>query len=246
MIPFSLQCFLLVFFFPASGAEDFLYNGFANANLSFEGEAYIDERGRLDLTSRLDLGIGHAFYRYPVSFRKNPSDPAAPSFTTTFVFEITNPDSYYKGSDGLAFVLSSSNKFLNESLPGQYLGLFNLSNRGNKNILAIELGDIVNPKLNSIGDNQVAININSFNSTSYGTAGSYYGSFGRRSGFLPTTLAGEGAMQLWVEYDGKTQVLNVTLGSYRVRGTKPGHPLLSSLVNLSPLLHTLGFQHRQA
>jgi hypothetical protein len=249
MTPFLFQCLLLVLFFPASGAEEFLYNGFTNANLTFEGEASIDERGRLALTTGLDVGgighagIGHAFYRYPVSFRKNPSDPAAPSFSTTFMFETTTLYDYtYKNGSGLAFVLSSSNKFMNESLPDQYLGLFNMSSRGNKNILAIELGDIVNPKLNSIDDNQVAININSFNSTSSSTAGSYYGSYGWHSGFRAMKLAGEGAMQLWVEYDGKTQLLNVTLGSYyRERGTKPEYPLLSSLVNLSSLLHNVAY-----
>ncbi|CAL5097616.1 unnamed protein product [Urochloa decumbens] len=251
MIPFFLQCFLLLFFFPASGAEEFIYNGFANADLSFEGEASMDERGRLGLTTGLDTGggishagIGHAFYRYPVSFRNNPSDPVVPSFTTTFVFETTTSDDYTpradNGSDGLAFVISSSNKFLNESLPAQYLGLFNMSNRGSRDILAIELGDIMNPKLNSIDDNQVAVNINSFNSTSSSTAGYYYGSDGH-SGFQAMKLVGEGANQLWVEYDGNTQILNVTLASFRQLGSKPESPLLSSLVNLSSLLTGVGY-----
>ncbi|OEL35885.1 L-type lectin-domain containing receptor kinase IV.3, partial [Dichanthelium oligosanthes] len=229
-----MNCFLLLFFFPASDAEEFVYNGFANADLSFEGEASIDERGRLGLTSGLDIGIGHAFYRYPVSFRKIPSDPVVPSFTTTFVFETTSAADE-KVSDGLAFVLSSSNKFLNESLPGRYLGLFNMSNRGNKNILAIELGDIINPKLNTIDDNQVAINNNSFNLISSSTAGYYYGSDGHS--FQSMTLVGGGAMQLWVEYDGKTQLLNVSLGPLE----KPDYPLLSSLVNLSSLLPSVAY-----
>jgi len=122
MIPFFLQCFLLFFFFHGSGAVEFVYNGFTNADLSFEGEASIDERGRLGLTSGLNIvGIGHAFHRYPISFGKTRSDPTMHSFTTSFVFERTFSDGVDPSAqrDGVAFVISSTDKFLNDSLlPG--------------------------------------------------------------------------------------------------------------------------------
>ncbi|TKW24914.1 hypothetical protein SEVIR_3G081666v4 [Setaria viridis] len=237
MIPFFLHCFLLFFFFPGSGAEEFVYNGFANANLSFEGEASIDERGRLGLTTGLDIvGVGHAFYRYPISFRKTPSDPAMHSFTTSFLFEMTSLYEHYgstPGSDGVAFVISSTNKFLNDSLlPGPYLGLFNMSNRSSasRNILAIELGTIMNPKLNDIDDNHVAININSLISVNSHTAGFYTPD----GGFQSVRLNMEQVFQLWVDYDGKAQQLNVTLGF--PGSPKPKYPLLSNTLNLSSLL----------
>ncbi|TVU16925.1 hypothetical protein EJB05_32929, partial [Eragrostis curvula] len=203
MLRLSLPCCLLLLFsfLPAPDAQEFVYNGFADAGLTFEGEASI-ESGRLGLTSGLEIGgIGHAFYRYPVSFETIPGGPIVPSFTTTFVFEISMFEDYNprgKGSDGLAFVLSSTNKFLDDSLPGQYLGLFNMSNRGNnsKNILAIELGDIVKPELSGTDNNHVAININNLTSINSHTAGYYYSSYG---GFQFLTLASDGALQLWVE-----------------------------------------------
>lgn len=219
MIPFFLQCFLLFFFFPAYGAVEFVYNGFTNADLSFEGEASIDERGRLGLTSGLNIvGIGHAFHRYPISFRKTRSDPSMHSFTTSFVFEMTSSDGRHpaaqwnQGSDGVAFVISSTDKFLNDSLlSGPYLGLFNMSNRSNasRNIVAIELGTIMNPRFNDVDDNHVAINMNSLISVNSHTAG-FYTSDG---GFNSLRLISEQEFQLWVEYDGKAQQLNVTLGS---------------------------------
>jgi len=233
MIPFFLQCFLLFFFFHGSGAVEFVYNGFTNADLSFEGEASIDERGRLGLTSGLDIvGIGHAFHRYPISFGKTRSDPTMHSFTTSFVFERTFSDGVDPSAqrDGVAFVISSTDKFLNDSLlPGPYLGLFNMSNRSNasRNILAIELGTIMNPRFNDVDDNHVAINMNSLISVNSHTAG-FYTSDG---GFNSLRLISEQEFQLWVEYDGKAQQLNVTLGS--PWSPKPKFPLLSSPLNLS-------------
>ncbi|KAL6619943.1 hypothetical protein ACP70R_035082 [Stipagrostis hirtigluma subsp. patula] len=237
MLPFSLQCFLvLFFFFPASDAEEFIYSGFTDAELTFEGEASID-RGRLRLTSGLDIvGIGHAFYKYPISFRKLTSYPIVPSFTTSFVFTITSDDEVRvpqgKGGDVFAFVISSTNEFLNGSLPGQYLGLFNSTNRNNasRNILAIELGTIMKPKFNYTDDNHVAISINNLILVNSHTAGYYT----TNSGFQSWRLTRENEFQLWIEYDGKVQQLNVTLGS--PWSPKPRHPLLSSPLNLSSLL----------
>ncbi|KAL6624711.1 hypothetical protein ACP70R_032032 [Stipagrostis hirtigluma subsp. patula] len=237
MLPFSLQCFLvLFFFFHASDAEEFIYNGFTDAELTFEGEASID-RGRLRLTSGLDIvGIGHAFYKYPISFRKLTSDPIVPSFTTSFVFTITSDDEVRvpqgKGGDVFAFVISSTNEFLNGSLPGQYLGLFNSTNRNNasRNILAIELGTIMNPKFNYTDDNHVAISINNLILVNSHTAGYYT----TDSGFQSVRLTSENEFQLWIEYDGKVQQVNVTLGY--PGSPKPKHPLLSSPLNLSSLL----------
>uniref|UniRef100_A0A0A8XXX2 non-specific serine/threonine protein kinase n=1 Tax=Arundo donax TaxID=35708 RepID=A0A0A8XXX2_ARUDO len=210
--------------------------GLKDANLILEGEASI-ESSRMGLTTDLDTGtIGHAFYRYPVSF----SNPTMHSFTTTFVFEITTLEGYApqgKGSDGLAFVLSSTNKFLNDSLPGQYLGLLNMSNRGNnsKSIVAIELDTIMNPKLNDIDDNHVGIDVNSLTSVQSHTAGHLLDS---ADGFKFLRLA-DGPLQLWVEYDGKAHQLNVTLG--HPWSPKPKYPLLSSLVNLPSLLPSVAY-----
>uniref|UniRef100_A0A0E0KZX4 non-specific serine/threonine protein kinase n=2 Tax=Oryza punctata TaxID=4537 RepID=A0A0E0KZX4_ORYPU len=157
-------CFYaLIILLSTSHAEEFIYNGFTDAELTLEGEASID-RNRIGLTSGLNIGgFGHAFY--------NPNDP---SFATTFVFTITTwSDQPQKaGSDGIAFVLSSTNKLINHSLGGQYLGLFNASNTS-QNILAIELDTFMNPDLNDMDDNHVGIDVNSLISISSHTAGFY-------------------------------------------------------------------------
>lgn len=229
MLRFSLQCFLLLFFFPASGAEEFVFNGFTTANLSFEGEALVDEQGRLGLTSGLDTGVvGHAFYKYPVSLR-NLRDHGVPSFTTSFVFEITSlyGDSFERGTgtNGFAFVVSSTNKFLNDSLPGQYVGLPNVSNGDNIsiNILAVEVDAVTS---------LVGIYVNSLTLINSHTAG-YYNTTSE-DGFELWRRLDNGALQLWVEYDGNVQQLNVTLGD--PGSSKPKYPLLSSHANLSYLL----------
>lgn len=217
-----------------SHAEEFIYNGFTDADqLTLEGEASID-RNRLGLTSRLNIGgFGHAFYKYPLNFRKNSNSPNDPSFATTFVFTITTwrDQPQEAGSDGIAFVLSSTNKLINHSLGGQYLGLFNASNTS-QNILAIELDTFMNPDLNDMDDNHVGIDVNSLISINSHTAG-FYTSDG---GFQLLRLANGRSpiLQLWVDYDGKAHQLNVTLGL--PYSPKPEYPLLSSIVNLSSLL----------
>uniref|UniRef100_A0A0D9ZVX0 Protein kinase domain-containing protein n=1 Tax=Oryza glumipatula TaxID=40148 RepID=A0A0D9ZVX0_9ORYZ len=135
------------------------------------------------------------------------------------------------GSDGIAFVLSSTNKLINHSLGGQYLGLFNASNTS-QNILAIELDTFMNPDLNDMDDNHVGIDVNSLISINSHTAG-FFTSDG---GFQLLRLANGRSpiLQLWVDYDGKAHQLNVTLDL--PYSPKPEYQLLLSIVNLSSLL----------
>uniref|UniRef100_A0A0D9WE19 non-specific serine/threonine protein kinase n=1 Tax=Leersia perrieri TaxID=77586 RepID=A0A0D9WE19_9ORYZ len=165
-----------------------------------------------------------------------PLIPSDPSFATTFVFAITTSNVAQvrnKGGDGIAFVFSSTNKFINHSLGGQYLGLFNASNKGNtsQNILAIKLGTVMNPDLNDIDDNHVGIDVNSLIAINSRTVG-YITSNGEFQ-FLRLLDDRYQSLQLWVDYDGKSHQLNVTLGL--PDSPKPDYPLLSSTVNLSSL-----------
>uniref|UniRef100_A0A0E0DNH1 non-specific serine/threonine protein kinase n=1 Tax=Oryza meridionalis TaxID=40149 RepID=A0A0E0DNH1_9ORYZ len=217
-----------------SNAEEFIYNGFTDADqLTLEGEASID-RNRIGLTSGLNVGgFGHAFYKYPLNFRNNSSSHNDPSFATTFVFTITTwgDRPQEAGSDGIAFVLSSTNKLINHSLGGQYLGLFNASNTS-QNILAIELDTFMNPDLNDMDDNHVGIDVTSLISINSHTAGFYTSDGGFQ--FLRLANGRSPILQLWVDYDGKAHQLNVTLGL--PYSPKPEYPLLSSIINLSSLL----------
>src|SRR5664279_3415831 len=147
---------LLKITFSVSQEVEFTYNGFAGANLTLDGIAYIDSNGLLKLTNDTFLKkYGHAFYPSPVRFGRTTS-----SFSTTFVFAIISEYLDLK-SDGMAFFISPS-KNLSAALPGQYLGLFNEQNNGNptNNIFAIELDTAKNSEFNDTNDNHVGIDIN--------------------------------------------------------------------------------------
>jgi hypothetical protein len=132
------------------------------------------------------------------------------SFSTTFVFAII-PQYYGMSSHGLAFVLSST-KELFSALPGQYLGLLNKWNYGNfsNHLLAIELDTIFNAEFKDINDNHIGIDINALNSVQSAVAG-YYTSDGY---FSNLSLISTKPMQVWVDYDSKHTMLNVTISPY--------------------------------
>ena len=131
-------------------ADEFIYNSFsgADADLSMDNQASVID-GLLRLSDGADTK-GHAFHTSPLDFKNNPvissntSSSSVPSFSTTFVFAIISEyDSV--SSDGLAFVLSSTNQLFSSS-ESQYLGLPNSETMGNESnhFLAIELDTIKN------------------------------------------------------------------------------------------------------
>ena len=121
-------------------------------------------------------------------------------------------------------------------MPGQFLGLLNDWNYGNfsNHLLAIELDTILSTKFNDINNNHIGIDVNSLNSVASASAG-YYTSDGE---FHNLTLFSAKPMQVWVDYDSKHTVLNVTIAPYFLLSTKPSRPLLSITYNLSSVLPT--------
>ena len=114
-------------------ADEFIYNSFsgADADLSMDNQASVID-GLLRLSEGADTK-GHAFHTSPLDFKNNPSNTSSssvPSFSTTFVFAIIS-DSDDLSTDGLAFVLSSTNKLFSSSA-AQYLGLLNSETMGNE------------------------------------------------------------------------------------------------------------------
>src|SRR5664279_2283856 len=160
---------LLKITFSVSQEVEFTYNGFAGANLTLDGIAYIDSNGLLKLTNDTFLKkYGHAFHPSPIPFGRTTS-----SFSTTFVFAIISEYRDLSGH-GFAFFISPTEDFYT-ALAKQYLGLFNTQNNGNltDNIFAIEFDTIQNPEFNDINDNHVGIDINSLKSSKSVSAGYY-------------------------------------------------------------------------
>ncbi|WVZ81382.1 hypothetical protein U9M48_028764 [Paspalum notatum var. saurae] len=204
--------------------------GFTQANLSLDGTATIKPDGLLELTNGSFNLKGHAFYPTPLWFRNSPSGNVK-SFSVTFIFNIVsaNPD---KSADGMAFFITTSKNF-SGAFPAQYLGLFNDQNNGNasNHIFAVELDTIQNSEFEDINDNHVGININSLHSVQAQSAAIYDDKSGT---FNNLTLTSRDAMQVWVEYDGGTTQINVTLAPIRM--AKPVRPLVSAIYNLSTVL----------
>ncbi|WVZ54919.1 hypothetical protein U9M48_005655 [Paspalum notatum var. saurae] len=219
-------------------ADEFIYNGFFGSDLSLDNQALVSD-GLLKLTDGVS-SKGHAFYTFPLNFSSpeiSNTSSSVPSFSTTFVFAIV---SYYQGfsTDGLAFVLSSSKNLSSGFEDSQYLGLVDSlpSSTGNKesnhHLLAIEFDTIQNPELEDIDDNHIGIDVNSPISINSHTAG-YYASDGT---FYKLSLAGGEPMQVWVDYDSKHTILNITIAHYSLSSTKPNRPLISITYDLSSVL----------
>ncbi|URE34753.1 receptor kinase [Musa troglodytarum] len=229
-------CLLLLLFLhrrlaaSANGGDSFTYSGFRGANLTLDGVAAISSGGLLVVTNKTTQIKGHAFHPSPLHFR-NPSNGTIFSFSTTFVFGFVSEFTNLSGN-GMAFLVSPTMDF-SKALGSQYLGLFNQSNNGNStnHVLAIELDSIFNPEFADMNDNHVGIDINGLKSNKSQSAGYYADD----SGLLNSlSLRNCEAMQVWVDYDGQTKLINVTLAP--VRMAKPHKPLLSDTIDLSSVL----------
>ncbi|XP_059428104.1 L-type lectin-domain containing receptor kinase IV.1-like [Corylus avellana] len=217
----------------ASEYTSFTYHGFRSANVILDGTAEITSNGLLKLTNNdTARQMGHAFYPYPVSFKKSLNGTAS-SFSTTFVFAIA-PEYRGLGGHGIAFVIAPT-RGLPGALPSQYLGLFNSRNNGNatNHVFAIELDTVQDFEFDDIDDNHVGIDINGLKSEKSATAGYYVDDF-YESYSTPVRLRGGQQIQVWVEYDGVEKQINVTLAPLTV--DKPVAPLLSLSRDLSPII----------
>ncbi|CAN1849816.1 L-type lectin-domain containing receptor kinase IV.2 [Linum perenne] len=213
----------------SSNDVSFTYNRFPAANLVLDGIAEFTSDNLLRLTNDTLQQEGHAFYPDPVTF-KNAVNGTVSSFSTSFVVAIV-PQYSNLGGHGIAFVISP-NRGLPDSLPSQYLGLFNKSNIGNftNHVFAVELDTIYSSEFGDIDNNHVGIDINGLDSRTAAPAG-YYDSEGKLVNF--TLISGQ-PIQVWVDYDGLEKRINVSLGL--VDAAKPKIPLISFLQDLSEIL----------
>ncbi|KAF8085672.1 hypothetical protein N665_0653s0016 [Sinapis alba] len=210
---------------------DFTYNGFRPplTDISLQGIATVTSKGLLMLTNYTIQETGHAFYTKPIRFKDFPNGTVS-SFSTTFVFAIHSEIPILSGH-GIAFVVSP-----NASLPyaraGQYMGLFNISSNGNdtNHVFAVELDTIRSTEFNDRDDNHVGIDINSLKSVK----SSHAGYWDKKGQFKNLTLISRRWMQVWVDYDGHTHQIDVTMAPFE--HDKPKKALLSTVRDLSSVL----------
>ncbi|KAI3474117.1 hypothetical protein Pfo_028905 [Paulownia fortunei] len=117
-----------------------------------------------------------------------------------------------------------------------YLGLFNESNNGNlsNHIVAVELDTLKSTEFNDINDNHVGIDITGLVSVLAKPAAYYDNQTGL---FQNLTLNSGQPMQVWIEYDGVSELLNVTLAP--LDAGKPSIPLLTLRYDLSPIINQI-------
>ncbi|GMH30070.1 hypothetical protein Nepgr_031913 [Nepenthes gracilis] len=214
-------------------ALNITFNGFRSANLSLDGIAEFTANGLLKLTNATRQEKGHAFYPNPIKFKykSSSSDVSVYSFSTTFVFAII-PQYPTLSGHGIVFVLSPQ-RGLPGSLPSQWLGLFNNTSNGNSSnhVVGVELDTILSSEFADINDNHVGIDINGLHSAVSAPA-SYF--VANSTDYRNLTLISGKPMQVWIEYDGNEKQMNVTLAPVDIN--KPKIPLLSLLIDLSPIL----------
>uniref|UniRef100_A0A0E0CJG1 non-specific serine/threonine protein kinase n=1 Tax=Oryza meridionalis TaxID=40149 RepID=A0A0E0CJG1_9ORYZ len=217
----------------------FLYNGFAGVNLTLYGAARITPSGLLKLTNGTVQQTGHAFYPPPVRLRRTPAtngtgnEKAVRSFSSSFVFGIVTADTQDLGGHGVVLVVAPRAN-LSAGLANNYMGLFNGTGSvgsASNHLFAVELDTIQNPDFRDINNNHVGININDLASRDNDKAGYYDDESGR---FHDMTLISGDAMQVWVDYDGNTTQVNVTLAPLGMK--KPMRPLLSARHDLSTVI----------
>ncbi|KAK8490409.1 hypothetical protein V6N13_076424 [Hibiscus sabdariffa] len=231
-----VSCLALVSMARAQDPDQFIYtNGFRRANLHLDGSAEIRSNGLLRLTNSSVLQIGHAFYPSPINFNHSSSSSSSSvpslSFSTNFVIAIVpGPEEAY--GHGVAFVIAESTDF-SHAAAIQYLGLVNESTNGNSSnqFFAVEFDTVNSIDMGDIDENHVGIDLNGVKSNKQVTAEYFSNEEGKN---ISLDLKSGHPIQVWIDYDGQQQLLNVTLAPEN--SPKPNRPLLSTSIDLSDIL----------
>ncbi|XP_048532453.1 L-type lectin-domain containing receptor kinase SIT2-like [Triticum urartu] len=218
----------------AAGANEFVYAGFAVGSVATTGAAAVlASSGLLRLTNDTKEAFGHGFHPAPLRFR-DAATGAPISFSTTFVVAIAPryPDAH---GHGIAFALAPS-IVVPGAVAGKYLGLFNTSDslgNGTSLIVAVELDTAMDAEFDDADENHVGIDVNGLRSVSSTPAGYWHddGFGGTKFDNISLTGGGDAPLQVWIEYDGESSRLEVTVSP--AGAPRPAVPLVSCNVNLS-------------
>jgi hypothetical protein len=240
MNPLPLLLHLLIFIILnisalATSEDQFAYSSFTGVNLSIDGVATVTPNGLLELTNGSQRLKGHAFHPDPFRFSKTPNG-IVKSFAVSYVFAIYCDRPNICGH-GIAFLVAANRNF-STAMPSQYMGLINDHNNGEatNRFFAVELDTNQNDVYHDINDNHVGININGLTSIYSRSAGYYEG---KDADFHNVTLASYKVMQVWLEYNGDSGQINVTLAP--VNMVRPIRPLLCTNYNLSTVITDLAY-----
>ncbi|KQK20951.2 L-type lectin-domain containing receptor kinase IV.2-like [Brachypodium distachyon] len=221
----------------AAGAADgqtFIYSGFSGTGIIVDGLASVEPNGLLQLTNGTVQLKGHAFHPTPLQFHKPTTgiaNASVSSFSASFVFAIRSIAPAVS-AHGLTFFVSPTNN-LTSAFSNQFLGLFSKKNNGNatNHIFAVELDTVQSNDMLDMNDNHVGIDVNGLISIKAAAAG-YYDD--RNGSFSNLTLSSFNAMQAWVDYNGKSKLITVTLAP--VGMARPRKPLLKTTYDLSKVI----------
>ncbi|XP_027346969.1 probable L-type lectin-domain containing receptor kinase VII.2 [Abrus precatorius] len=208
---------------------EFVYNtNFNSTNTLLYANATI-ESSILTLTNRSTFSVGRAFYPSKIPTKSSTSSTPL-AFSTSFIFSIAPFKDLLPGH-GFVFILSPFAGSTGVS-SAQHLGLFNLTNNGNRNnhVFGIEFDVFDNQEFNDINDNHVGVDINSLSSFSSHSAGFWGGKDDDK--FEDLKLNDGENYQVWIDYLGSR--VNVTMA--RAGQKRPQKPLISEFVDLSDVL----------
>jgi hypothetical protein len=232
--PSSALCLSVLFLLAVSCSADdvdFIYQGFQHANLTLDGSASVLHGGALQLTNDSNRLVGHAFHGSPVRFLEVGGGGRPPSsFSTAFVLDIVTVGS--GGGHGLAFVVAPSTVLPGAS-PEVYLGVLGPTTNGNpaNHVLAVEFDTVLDLELNDTNGNHVGVDVNSLVSNVSEPVAYYAGGNAK----VPVMLESAQPIQAWIDYDGDSGVLNVTVAPVYV-ADRPLRPLISTKLDLRPIL----------
>uniref|UniRef100_M8BW31 Lectin-domain containing receptor kinase A4.2 n=1 Tax=Aegilops tauschii TaxID=37682 RepID=M8BW31_AEGTA len=215
---------------------DFIYQGFQHApNLSLDGSASVLRGGALRLTNDSERLVGHAFYGSPVALgtvgdSQSGGGHAVSSFSTAFVFDIVTVGT--GGGHGLAFVVAPS-RALPGASPEIYLGVLgpNTIGKVSNHVFAVEFDTVTDLGMNETNGNHVGVDVNSLVSNVSEQAAYYTTSAGGEDRKVPVKLESAQQIQAWIDYDGGSSLLNVTVAPVSVTD-RPHRPLISTKLDL--------------
>jgi len=236
--PSSVPCFCVLFLLVVSSCSaddvDFIYQGFPHANLTLDGSASVLHGGALQLTNDSNRLVGHAFHGSPICFLDGGGRPPS-SFNTAFVLDIVTVGS--GGGHGLSFVVALS-IVLPGAAPEVYLGVLGPTTNGNpaNHVFVVEFNTVLDLEMNDTNGNHVGVDVNSLISN-VSEPVAYYtgdGDAGGNTKAVPVTLESAQPIQAWIDYDGGSGVLNVTVAPVSV-ADRPRRPLISTKLDLRPI-----------
>ncbi|KAF8397654.1 hypothetical protein HHK36_016574 [Tetracentron sinense] len=219
---------LLLLGFSGNGVNgdttEFDFGTLTLGSLTFLGDAHLNN-GSVRLTRDLAVpnsGAGRVLYSKPIRFRQ-PGSPFPVSFSTFFSFSVMNLNPSSIGG-GLAFLISPDHETVGKA--GGFLGL--VSEKGSlSGFVAVEFDTLMDVEFKDINGNHVGLDLNSLVSTVVGDLEA-----------VGVDLKSGDLVNAWIEYDGSTRVLNVSVSYSNLR---PNDPLFSFHVDLDRFVNDFMF-----